>query len=58
MGKESLQSQGPLSKGAEQEGGEGIVISQENKCREGREHRQLWLIAGLCNELGCWTAAV
>lgn len=57
MGKESLQSLACLSKSVEREG-EGIVISQENKCREGREHRQLQLIARLCNELGCWTATV
>lgn len=58
MGKESLQSLACLSKSVEREGEEGIVISQENKCREGREHRQLQLIARLCNEPGCWTATV
>lgn len=58
MGKESLQSLACPSKSVEQEGEEGIVISQENKCREGREHRQPQLIARLCNELGCWTATV
>ena len=58
MGKESLQSVVRLSKRIEEEGGEGVVISQENKCRKGREHRQLQLVARLCSELGCWTATV
>lgn len=53
MGKESLQSVVHLSKRVEHEGSEGIVICQENKCRVGREHRQLQFIARLCNELGC-----
>lgn len=58
MGKKGLQSLACLSKRVEQEGGEGIVICQENKCRVGREHKQLQFIARLCNELGCWTATV
>lgn len=58
MGKERLQSLARLSKRVEQEGGEGFVISQDNKCREGREHRKFQLITRLHNELGCCTAAV